>query len=191
MEIIDKLYAVKREDFRNWLQKNHETENKIWLIYYKKKTGKPCISNNQALEEALCFGWIDSIVKSIDEEKYAKKFTPRRAESNWSELNRKRAKKMIKQGLMKEPGFSKIRLAQKKGNWNKKPSQNNIIQIPFEFIKALAENKSARKNFENLGASYRKQYIGWIANAKKTKTREDRILKTINFLVNNQKLGMK
>jgi len=191
MEIQNRLYAEKREDFRNWLQKYHNTENEIWLIYYKKKTGKQCISNNQAVEEALCFGWIDSVVKSIDEEKYAKKFTPRRGESSWSELNRERAERMIKKGLMKEEGFTKIRSAKKKGNWNKKPSQSNILQIPFEFIKALAENKTARKNFENLASSYRKQYIGWIANAKKTKTRENRIFKTINFLENNQKLGMK
>ena len=191
MEILKKLYAPSREDFRNWLEMNHKREKEIWLIYYKKKIGKPCISNDHAVEEALCFGWIDSLIKSIDERKYVKKFTPRRSDSRWSGRNRKKAEKMIQLGLMQESGFLKIKLAKKNGNWDKNPSQNNILHIPFEFINALAENKTARQNFENFAASYRKQYIGWIAAAKKTKTRHDRILKTITSLENNQKLGVK
>jgi uncharacterized protein YdeI (YjbR/CyaY-like superfamily) len=89
-----------REDWRAWLAKNHDSENEVWLVYYKKVTGKRSITYSDSVEEALCFGWIDSIIKRIDETKYVRKFTPRVDKSNWSALNIKRAEKMIQSGLM-------------------------------------------------------------------------------------------
>jgi uncharacterized protein YdeI (YjbR/CyaY-like superfamily) len=94
------LYVTNRTDWRSWLRKHHDREKEIWLIYYKQLTGKPRIPYEDAVEEALCFGWIDSTVKRLDQERYAQKFTPRRANSHWSVLNKKRAKKMIQAGKM-------------------------------------------------------------------------------------------
>lgn len=106
MDIGKTLYVTNRVEWRKWLAKNHNNEHEIWLIYYRKDTGKPRIDYNDAVEEALCFGWIDSIEKRIDEEKFAQRFTPRRPNSNWSESNRKRMGKLIKQGKVTPFGLS-------------------------------------------------------------------------------------
>lgn len=111
MKTTKKLYVKSRDEWRSWLQNNHAAEKEIWLIYYKKHTGKPRIPYDDAVEEALCFGWIDSIVKRIDDEKYIQKYTPRKDKSIWSELNKKRTEKMIKQGRMTEAGLIKIQKA--------------------------------------------------------------------------------
>ena len=109
MKISKTLYVTDRADWRAWLERHHKSESEVWLIYYKKQTGLPRIPYDDAVEEALCFGWIDSIVKRIDDEKFAQRFTPRKAKSNWSELNRERVKKLIKEGRMTEAGRAKNR----------------------------------------------------------------------------------
>ncbi len=109
MNIGKTLYATNRKEWRDWLSKNYDKEKEIWLIYYKKITGKPTISYNDAVEEALCFGWIDSIEKGIDEEKFAGRFTPRKEKSNLSESNKKRIKRLIKEGRMTNAGLEKIK----------------------------------------------------------------------------------
>ena len=108
MKITKTLYVTNRKEWRNWLLNNFDSKPEIWLIYYKKHTGKPRILYNDAVEEALCFGWIDSTIKRVDEEIYVQKFTPRKARSIWSDLNRKRAEKMINAGLMTSAGLIKI-----------------------------------------------------------------------------------
>jgi len=115
MQANKELYVTNRDDWRAWLKVNHAIKKEIWLIYYKKHTGKPRILYDAAVEEALCFGWIDSIVKKIDAEKYAQKFTPRKDTSGWSEPNKRRVERMIKQGRMTEAGMARIRAAKKNG----------------------------------------------------------------------------
>ena len=115
MEITKTLYITNRVDWRAWLERNNDTEKEVWLIYYKKHTGKPRIPYDDAVEEALCFGWIDSTVKRVDDEKFAQKFTPRKNKSNWSDLNKKRAKKMIREGRMTKAGLTKIEEAKRNG----------------------------------------------------------------------------
>jgi uncharacterized protein YdeI (YjbR/CyaY-like superfamily) len=105
MEIGETLYVTTRDDFRKWLQKNHKTKKEIWLIQYKKATKKPSINYIEAVEEAICFGWIDSTEKSMDAERYATRFSPRRPKSNWTETNKERARKMIAEGRMTEAGL--------------------------------------------------------------------------------------
>ena len=119
MRSTKELYVMNREDWRAWLEQNHATEKEVWLLYYKKHTGKPTIPYDDAVEEALCFGWIDSLVKRIDDEKYTQKFTPRKNRSVWSESNKKRAKRTIKLGRMTGAGLHKIRAAKKSGEWYK------------------------------------------------------------------------
>jgi uncharacterized protein YdeI (YjbR/CyaY-like superfamily) len=104
MEIGETLYALTRDDFRTWLMENHQTKKEIWLIQYKKAAKKPFLNYIEAVEEALCFGWIDGLEKSMDAERYALRFSPRRPKSNWTETNKQRARKMIAAGRMTESG---------------------------------------------------------------------------------------
>lgn len=188
---MKQLYITDREQWRNWLSENHAAEAGIWLIFYKKETSVPSIAYEAAVEEALCFGWIDSIIKKIDDERYARKFTPRSVKSVWSALNKKRVNKMIKQGRMTEVGLAKIKAAKKTGLWNKDPRRQISLDVPPEFAKALARNKMARENFDKLAPSYRKHYIGWITFAKRPETKKRRIDESIALLEKGQKLGLK
>lgn len=108
MEIGETLYVTRREEFRKWLEKNHKSRKEVWLIQYKKATKKPSINYVEAVEEALCFGWIDGLEKRMDDERYALRFSPRRPRSNWTETNKDRARKMIAEGKMTEAGLSSL-----------------------------------------------------------------------------------
>jgi len=191
MKIAERLYVTDRDDWRAWLRNNHDTKKEVWLIYHKKYTGKPRIPYDDAVEEALCFGWIDSIVQKIDDEKFAQKFTPRKGKSKWSEVNKKRARKMIKEGKMTEAGLLKIREAKNSGEWFKTASVRRELVTPSDLKKALATNRKARDNFNNLANTYRRHFIGWITSAKREETRKRRLTQAIRLLEQNKKLGMK
>lgn len=187
----DQLYVTNRDQWRCWLKEHHDTVTVIWLVFYKKETGKPSIPYDDAVEDALCFGWIDSIVKKIDEQRYMRKFTPRNTNSVWSELNKTRVEKMIRAGRMTPAGQEKIDAAKKNGKWNKPDRPQISFDLPPEFKQALDQNSKAKTFFATLAPSYRKHYIGWIATAKRPETRERRIKESIQLLSKNQKLGMK
>jgi uncharacterized protein YdeI (YjbR/CyaY-like superfamily) len=191
MKTFDKLYVVSRGDWREWLRHNHDVAKEIWVIYYKKHTGKPSISYDDSVEEALCFGWIDSIIKRIDDEKFARKFTPRKAKSRWSEANRRRVRKMIKDGMMTEEGLARIREAKESGEWFKTTLARKEIAVPPYMKEALAKHEKALENFNNLAKSYRRQYVGWITSAKREETRRRRLTEAIRLLEKDEKLGMK
>lgn len=188
---MKQLYVTDRGKWRRWLSQHYATEAGIWLVFYKKETSKPTIAYEDAVEEALCFGWVDSIIKKIDAEKYARKFTPRKDKSNWSELNKKRARKMIKEGLMTDAGEAKIEAAKKNGLWGRAAAAGISFEMPLEFTRALAKNKKAIGNFEKLAASYRKHYIGWINTAKRAETKKKRIKEAIHLLEKGERLGLK
>ncbi len=189
----EQLYVTDRDEWRNWLDKHHSQKKEIWLVYYKKHTNKPRIAYNDAVEEAICFGWIDSTVRTLDDERYMQKFTPRKKKSNWSDLNKERARKMIKAGKMTEAGCEKIRelLAEDKNGLKigKKETKKALV-IPPEIEKALSANKRAWENFNNFAPGYKRQYIEWILDAKKEETRERRLGEVINRLEEDKKPGM-
>ncbi len=188
---MKQLYVTDRDKWREWLSENHVAKVGIWLVFYKKETSRPTIAYEAAVEEALCFGWIDSIIKKIDAAKYVRKFTPRSDKSKWSQLNKKRANKMIRQGRMTEVGLAKIKAAKKTGLWDKDPRPQISFDIPPEFAKALARNKKAKEYFSKLAPSYRKHYIGWITVAKRPETKKRRIDESIALLEKGKKLGLK
>ena len=188
---MKQLYVTNRDKWRDWLSQYYATESGIWLVFYKKETSKPTIAYEAAVEEALCFGWIDSIIKKIDAEKYVRKFTPRKDKSNWSELNKKRARKMIKEGRMTDTGLAKIKAAKKSGLWGQTGRPQISFDMPSEFARALDKNKKAKENFEKLAPSYRKHYIGWIQAAKRDETKEKRIRESIFLLAKGKRLGLK
>ncbi len=191
MEVDERLYVVNRVDWRAWLEKNYAAKKEVWLIFYKRHTGKPSISYDDAVEEALCFGWIDSIIKRIDGEMFTRRFSPRKAKSKWSELNKKRARKMIKEALMTKAGFAAIREAEKSGEWFKTSFPNKQFVVPAFVKEAFAANEKASANFNKLAKSYRKQFIGWIVSAKREATRQKRLAEAVALLEKGERLGMK
>ena len=191
MNITEKLYVTNWDAWRAWLKKHHDSKKEVWLIYYKKHTGKPRIPYNDAVEEAVCYGWIDSTVKRVDDEIYVQKFTPRREKSQWSVLNKQRAEKMIREGKMTDAGLAKLKnvLENHFKPVKGKPQKKRLV-IPPDLKKALAADEKARENFNNFAPSYKRQYIGWIASAKREETRKKRLAQTVRFAVQNRKLGM-
>jgi len=191
MKTTQELYVTSKDDWRKWLEKHHETERKVWLIYYKKHTGIRSIAYGDSVEEALCFGWIDSLIKRIDDEKFARKFTPRKSNSKWSEVNKKRIRKMMAEGKMTQAGWARIEEAKKNGEWFKVTPRRQELTIPSYVKKALAANQVALDNFNRLAMTYKRDYIGWITSAKREDTRKRRLREAIQLLEQNEKLGMK
>jgi len=185
-----RILFKNRNEWRVWLESNHLIEKQVWLIYFKKHIMEKSVTQHDAVEEALCYGWIDSIVKRIDEEQYMQKFTPRNEKSIWSDINKKRVALLIKNGKMTKAGMIKVRAAKKNGYWNKINDNSDIKNIPVELEIALYKNEIAHSNFNQLAASYKKQYIYWIATAKKEETRLRRTIKSIQLLEHNEKLGI-
>jgi len=178
-----------REDWRAWLAANYATAQEVWLIVQKKHTGKAGLTYVQALEEALCFGWIDGILKRIDDEKHTIRFSPRRKNSIWSELNKKRVAKLIQEGRMTEAGLARIQEAKANGQWVKAAVREDVKIVPPELTVALAQNARARENFEKLAPSYRRQFIYWVGIAKHDETRRKRVAEVVRLLVRNERLG--
>jgi uncharacterized protein YdeI (YjbR/CyaY-like superfamily) len=181
-----------RELWRKWLEKNHDKKKEIWLVYYKKGSGKKSILYEEAVEEALCFGWIDSTVKSIDEFRYMQKYTPRKEKSVWSTLNKKRIKKLIQEKRITEHGLKKIDIAKKNGSWKKLDNieRPDTSTIPIELKSALSKDKDAQQKFLSLPPSQKKLYLWWIISAKKSETKTRRISETINRVKKGIRAGM-
>ena len=185
------LYFKTSDEWRQWLKSHHDKENEVWLIFYKKGTGKPSMEYEASVEEALCFGWIDSIIKKINDEIYVRKFTPRKDNSLWSELNKERAARLIRSKRMTEIGLAKIERAKRNGQWDKPDRPEIPWDMPGEFRRALDQNKKAKTFFNQLAPTYQKHFMGWIQVAKRPETREKRIRECIGLLEKGQKLGLK
>lgn len=156
MEITDTLYIANRREWRKWLGKNHATAPEIWLVSYRKDSGKPRIAYADAVEEALCFGWIDGIAKKIDGESSAQRFTPRRPKSNWSELNKERARRLIADGKMTAAGLAALGDA-----------LESEFRIAGDILQALQADKQTWKNFQQFSESYQRIRIGYIEDVRK------------------------
>lgn len=180
MNIGKTLIVKNRDEWRSWLNKNHQSEKEIWLVHYKKSSGKWTISYDEALEEALCFGWIDSIVKKVDEEARAQRYTPRRNNSPISETNKERVRRLIKQGKMTDFGLFKI-----------KKYMDEEFVISQDIIKALKKNNDVWENFQKFPMYYQKIRVAFIEGARKRpemfKKRLDYFLK---MTAQNKKFGM-
>lgn len=184
MEISETLYITDRKAWRKWLSENHDKKKEIWLIHCKKHAKKPTISLDDAVEEALCFGWIDSTVKRIDSEKYGHRYSPRNPNSVWSDSNVKRVKKMIAEGKMTDIGLEKYKAGQKKYKEIKKlRAQVAQKKIPPHLKRALAANKKAEEIFRNWPPSHRLRYIYWIDSAKKEETKKRRAEKAVEMIL--------
>ena len=183
-----------RGQWRKWLEKNHSTAPGIWMIYYKKETGKRKFDMAEAVEEALCFGWIDSVAQKLDDERSMQKFTPRKPKSIWSKINKKRIEKLIEQKLMTPAGLATIERAKKNGSWdtlNSSDLHTDNNSMPVDLEKALSKNKKALANFLAFPPSYRKRFLFWIDSAKTPGTKAARIKQTLLMAAANKKPGLK
>lgn len=189
MAEIEMYLFADRGEWRKWLDQHHKSKSEAWLIFYKKGTEKEFIKYEQAVEEALCFGWIDSQVKKIDEERYMQRYTPRKDDSNWSQSNKKRAAKLIESGLMTPAGLEKIEIAKRNGSWTRLDDIEIDILVPEDLEKALADNPQAMENFENYAPSQKKQYLWWLKSAKREETRQKRIREIVKRAEGNIKPG--
>ncbi len=197
MQEFEELYFENREEFRNWLKLNHTKSSGIWMIYFKKHVQKNGINYREALEEALCFGWIDSLIKKLDEDRYVRKFTPRTNVSNWSDVNKKIVLSLIKQGKMTEAGLKKIDVYLETGkvDWKIEKSKNEkpkkIVEVPGFILKELGKNEPALSNFNNLAPTHKLHFVLWITHAKREETQLSRLKEAVELLKKNQKLGLK
>lgn len=190
MQITNPKHFKNREELRKWFTQNHSEKNELWILFYKVRTNKKCVRYAEAVEEALCFGWIDGIVKRIDDEKHAQRFTPRKAKSIWSKVNKERAKRMIEQGKMTDTGLQKIKEAKKNDWWNKAYSMQVDNKMSAEIKKVLMSDKEAWKNFQNFGKSYQNTYIFWVNYAKREETKLKRIQIVLERAKQNQPPGI-
>jgi uncharacterized protein YdeI (YjbR/CyaY-like superfamily) len=184
-------YSKTPAEWREWLQKNYDRSTGVWLVFHKKESGQASIDYEDAVNEALCFGWIDSIIKKIDEQQYARKFTPRNDNSKWSASNKVRIEKLINSGRMTEIGLAKIEAAKNNGQWEKTYQPRPKIEIPPEFEDALGKNKQANEFYNQLKPTFQKQFILWIITAKRPETKDKRIKESIELLEKGQQLGLK
>jgi uncharacterized protein YdeI (YjbR/CyaY-like superfamily) len=186
VKISRRLHVTTRARWRAWLERHHDIESEIWLVYNKKNTGRPRVAYDDAVEEALCFGWIDGITKRIDENRYAQRFTPRKEKSQWSDSNRRRFAKLVKEGRMTPAGMAR---RPKRSFVSSRPPAAHAV--PAYIRRALGENREAKRFFAGLAPSYRRLYVRWIDSAKREETRQKRLREAIRLLARNRKLGLK
>lgn len=172
---IKSIYAKNPKEWRNWPLKNHKKENKVNLIKYRKHTGKPSVTSKQAMEEAICFGWIDTTMKRLDDDRYMQRFSKRTKNSKWSRNTLKYGKELIKKRKMTKAGLEAYQKGLKKGPFDHYRKKNP--KTPEDLIKELSKkkNKKAKDNFEDFSKSNKRYYLWWIESAKRPETRKRRI----------------
>jgi uncharacterized protein YdeI (YjbR/CyaY-like superfamily) len=175
-------YFKSQSELRRWLNKNHDSVAELWIGFYKKNSGKIGVTPAEALDEVLCFGWIDGIRKSVDEISYCNRFTPRRAKSIWSKINTQHVQRLTKAGLMMPAGLKAVEDAKSDGRWQKAYSSPKSMEVPDDFLKALNKNKKAKAFYKTMKKANLFSIAFRLQNAKKPETRErlkDRIIEML------------
>jgi uncharacterized protein YdeI (YjbR/CyaY-like superfamily) len=186
LEEQELLYFKNAQEWRNWLHENHQTATKVYLVFYKIGSGYESMRWEEAVQVAICYGWIDSTVKKLDESSRKQLFTPRKDKSVWSKLNKSYIENLIAQNLMHESGLKKIEIAKQNGSWASLDAVENHI-MPDDLKKAFDNNPQAFKHYNNFSPSYRKSYLYWLNQAKRAETRANRIAEIITLCEQNIK----
>lgn len=173
-ESIETICPANRQAWRRWLQKNHDKKKSVWLIYYKKESSKPTFPWSDAVDEALCFGWIDSVRKPIDDEKFIQFFSKRKAKSTWSKINKEKVQRLIDEERMSTAGLEVIKIAKQNGSWSILDSVEDLI-VPPDLKKEFKTLPGSKQYFESLSKSVRKAILQWLVLAKRPETRQKRI----------------
>ena len=175
-----------KKDWRRWLELNHTKKEAVWLIFYKKKSPDHNLGWSESVDEALCFGWIDSTKRTIDSDKYKQYFSKRKAKSNWSKINKDKVKTLIDQGLMEEEGYKSIEIAKENGSWTILDGVEALI-IPEDLTEEFVNYKGSIEYFANLSKSEKKILLHWVVSAKRKETRQKRISEIVENASNNLK----
>ena len=179
MKNIEEFCPVDQGEWREWLSENHEKKEAVWLIFYRKKSPKYNLSWSESVDEALCFGWIDSTKKTIDEIRFKQYFTKRKPRSNWSKVNKEKIKHLIEQNLLKSAGYKTIEIAKENGSWSFLNSVENL-EVPNDLELKLKYHKGAFEYFESLSKSSKKALLYWVLSAKRNETRCKRITEIVS-----------
>jgi uncharacterized protein YdeI (YjbR/CyaY-like superfamily) len=185
---IARIYAADRAVWRSWLETHGETSAAVWLVYYKKDSGQPSITWSEAVEEALCFGWIDSKAKPIDDLRYMQYFSPRKPKSAWSGINKASVERLVADGLMREPGSRAVETAKANGSWTALDDIEALI-IPDDLAAAFAAAPGTRDRFDRLSRTNRRIILQRIATAKRPDTRARRIAAAVEAIAENRSPG--
>jgi len=185
-----KLHDFKnRKEWRKWLARHHDKESEAWLIHYKKGSGKQRLLHAEAVEEALCYGWIDGQLRSVDKDKFSLRYSPRRKGSVWSGINKSTAQELIESGQMTKAGMEKIEEAKKNGRWASAYSSKRNPTVPEDLRNALSRSRSVSDAFDKLASSQQLQYVFWVDTAKKAETRNKRIDAVVKIMQKGRKPG--
>ena len=177
-----------QDSWRTWLAKNHSSVDGVWIKFAKKSSGKKSVNYQEAVEVALCYGWIDGKVQRIDEDYYRQRFTPRRPRSKWSKINRDKVSRLIETGAMQPPGLAEVERAKADGRWAAAYDSPKSIPVPKDFRQELEKHPVAREFFETINKSNRYAILYQIEDAKRPETRARRIAKFVDMLNERQKL---
>ncbi|MFC6734488.1 YdeI family protein [Haladaptatus sp. DYSN1] len=178
---MDPIFFASRNEFRAWLEEHHDTATELWVGYYKVDAERSGIEYGESVEEALCFGWIDGLVKGIDDETYTRRFTPRNPDSKWSKANTERVEAMIEAGKMTSTGMELVEAAKKSGEWAAAYRLADDHETPAELEAALRENETAWENFQNFSNTDQHAFIAAVEEAKTDETRQKRIKRTVEL----------
>jgi uncharacterized protein YdeI (YjbR/CyaY-like superfamily) len=183
VQITKTLYISDRQEWREWLAQHHATEPDVWLVYYRKESGKPRLAYNDAVEEALCFGWIDSTYKDIDAETFAQRFSPRNPRSPFSPMNKERARRLIEQGRMTQAGLDKL--------GDSLDDTFDAFEVPPDILAALQADPQTWENFQGFPESYKRIRVGWIDGARhRPEEFEKRLRYFLKMTAKNKRFGM-
>ncbi len=183
---IPQYYPETRQQWRKWLAENYASSDGVWLVYYKKDSGKPTVTYDEAVEEALCFGWIDSVPNKLDDERFKQLFSPRNIKSPWSKLNKERVARLLENGSITAAGLAKIEVAKENGYWTIYDPVE-ALEIPDDLQQALMANPLANEYFTAFAPTYKKGILWWVISAKRPKTRQKRVAKTVAMAEQNLK----
>lgn len=183
---LDIFYPRNQMEWREWLQENHISKQAVWLVYYNKKSKMDSITWSEAVDVALCFGWIDSKKVSIDEETSHQFFSKRKPKSTWSKINKNKVERLIEEGLMTEAGFRSIEIAKQNGSWTILDEVEELI-VPPDLEAAFMENPKANAFFLASGKSFKKIILYWLVSAKTSETRQKRLVEIIESAEQNLK----
>ena len=189
MESATPLCFADNRGWRAWLEKNHSAQSEIWLLHSKKGGHRDCLELQEGVDEALCFGWIDSRLVTIDKEHFALRYTPRRPDSVWSRRNRERAEKLIESGRMTEAGLAIIEAAKRRGTWQAAYTDRERVAVPPELTNALSLNRDAMDSFAGFPISSQNMYVRWVMAAKTDRTRARRIAEVVRRSSANERTG--
>lgn len=178
------FHPLSRQEWREWLSENYQRKDGLWLISYKKHTGKPRVDIGEAIDEAICYGWIDSKSRALDDERAMIWFAPRKPKTGWSRLNKERVERLIAEGQVAEPGLAKIEAAKADGSWYALDGVE-AIEIPADLSAAFSQFEHAGANFDAFPRFTKRAILEWISNAKRPETRARRVEETARLAEQN------